>query len=260
MDLLRGSLGPSGGQALEVGLAHALLRRVGRGLAAPAVRVYRPTSPVVAFGRRDTLRPGFPAALRAVREAGFTPVVRAPGGHAVAYTANSVIVDHVGRDPGFLSGMDERFRGYAELWAELLRERGVDSRIGAVPGEYCPGEHSVNARQRVKLVGTAQRMIRGAWLFSAVAVVDDAELVRPLLTEVYRCLELPFAPESVGAIREEAPGVSPEELEEAVIAAYSERFGLVAARYGSGLLSEAEQLLGEHLPPPVSGRSEQEPA
>lgn len=246
MDLLRGALETTDDQATEVGLAHALVRRVGRGEAGPAVRVYRPSAPVVAFGRRDTLRPGFDSALRAVREAGFTPVVRAPGGRAVAYTTNSLVVDHVGQDPGFLSGMDERFRGYAELWAEVLRGQGVDARIGAVPGEYCPGEHSVNAGDRVKLVGTAQRMIRGAWLFSAVAVVDDAELLRPVLTEVYRSLDLPFAPESVGDVREEEPHVSLDALEEAVISAYDERFGLVPGDVDDELLDETGKLLDEH--------------
>ncbi|SDQ24675.1 lipoate--protein ligase family protein [Actinopolyspora saharensis] len=246
MDLLRGALETTDDQATEVGLAHALVRRVGRGAAGPAVRIYRPSAPVVAFGRRDTLRPGFDAALRAVRDAGFTPVVRAPGGRAVAYTANSLVVDHIGQDPGFLSGMDERFRGYAELWTEVLRRRGVDARVGAVPGEYCPGEHSVNAGGRVKLVGTAQRMIRGAWLFSAVAVVDDAELLRPVLAEVYRHLDLPFDPESVGSVREEAPNVALDELEQAVINAYDERFGLVPADVDEELLDDTGKLLDEH--------------
>ena len=30
--------------------------------------------------------------------------------------------------------------------ASALRGLGVDAHVGAVPGEYCPGDHSVNAR------------------------------------------------------------------------------------------------------------------
>ncbi|MGP4020679.1 lipoyl protein ligase domain-containing protein [Saccharopolyspora sp. 5N708] len=246
MELFRGALGAGADQALEVAVAHAMLRRVSRGESGPALRVYQPSGPVVAFGRRDTLLPGFPAAVRAVRAAGFTPVLRAPGGRAVAYTQRSLVVDHVGPDPGYLAGMDERFVGYAELWAGVLKDHGVDAQVGAVPGEYCPGAHSVNARGQVKLVGTAQRLVRGAWLFSAVAIFDDAEVLRPLLTEVYRHLEVPFDDDSVGSLREEVPALRLDGFEAAVIAAYDERFGLDPAPLNEDLLARAQDLADGH--------------
>jgi len=37
-----------------------------------------------------------------------------------------------------------------------------------VPGEYCPGEFSINDGHGHKLIGTAQRLVRGAWLFGTV--------------------------------------------------------------------------------------------
>ncbi len=156
------------------------------------------------------------------------------------------MVDHVGPDPGYLAGMDERFVGYAELWAEVLRGHGVGAQVGAVPGEYCPGAHSVNARGRVKLVGTAQRMVRGAWLFSAVAIFDDAEVLRPLLTDVYRHLGLPFDDDSVGSVVAESPGVSLDDFEAEVLAAYDERFGLVPTPLSDDLLDRARDLAGDH--------------
>jgi lipoate-protein ligase A len=246
VELFRGALGVGVDQALEVAVAHAMLRRVSRGESGPAVRVYRPGTRVVAFGRRDTLLPGFPAAVRAVREAGFTPVLRAPGGRAVAYTERSLVVDHVGPDPGYLAGMDERFVGYAELWAGVLRNHGVGAQVGAVPGEYCPGAHSVNARGQVKLVGTAQRMVRGAWLFSAVAIFDDAEVLRPLLTDVYRLLELPFDDDSVGSVVAESREVSLDDFEAEVVAAYDDRFGLVPTPLTEDLLARARDLAADH--------------
>ncbi|GAA0530872.1 hypothetical protein GCM10011581_28360 [Saccharopolyspora subtropica] len=246
MELYRGALDAGADQALEIAVAHAMLRRVSRGESGPALRVYRPGARVVAFGRRDTLLPGFPAAVDAVRAAGFTPVLRAPGGRAVAYTERSLVVDHVGPDPGHLAGMEERFVGYAELWAGVLVEHGVAAQIGAVPGEYCPGAHSVNARGRVKLVGTAQRMVRGAWLFSAVAIFDDADLLRPLLTEVYRCLDLPFDGESVGSVHDEASGLSLEHFEAAVVDAYHERFGLIPTDLPEQTLARARDLVDDH--------------
>ncbi|RCW39708.1 lipoate-protein ligase A [Halopolyspora algeriensis] len=246
MDLYRGALDADTGQALEVAVAHAFVRLAGQGESGPVLRVYRPTAPVVAFGRRDTLRPGFDAAVEIVNKAGFTPVVRAPGGRAVAYTENSLVVDHIGTAPDSLSGKDDRFSGYADLWGEVLREQGVDAHTGSVPGEYCPGAYSVNARGRVKLVGSAQRILRRAWLFSAVAVFDGADVLRPLLAEVYDALELPFDGDSVGSIRTEAPGLTLASLEEAVLDAYDHHFGLTSADLDENVLATARQLLDDH--------------
>ncbi|MGH3516491.1 MAG: lipoate--protein ligase family protein [Haloechinothrix sp.] len=246
MDLLHGALGSGGDQALVLAVAHALVRRVSRGESGPVIRVYRPDAPVVAFGRRDSLLPGFAAAVRAARDAGFTPVVRPQGGRAVAYTEQSVVVDHVSPYPDFPSGMDERFTTYGELWSGVLREHGVDARVGAVPGEYCPGAYSVNARGQVKLVGTAQRLVRRAWLFSAVAIFDGADALRPLLTEIYRILELPFDTSSVGSVHTEAPGLSLDRLEEAIIAAYDNRFGVAPASLGEQVMNAARKVVDDH--------------
>ncbi|WP_461157002.1 lipoate--protein ligase family protein [Saccharopolyspora tripterygii] len=246
MELLRGPLGVAGDQAWEVATAHAMLRRISEGESSAVLRVYRPDARVVAFGRRDSLLRGFPEAVAVAREAGFTPVLRAPGGRAVAYTENSLVVDHAGPDQGRLAGMDERFVGYAELWSGVLAAHGVDAQVGAVPGEYCPGAHSVNARGRVKLVGTAQRMVRGAWLFSAVAILDDADVLRPLLTEIYRALDLPFDDDSVGSIADEAPGGSVAGFEDSLIAAYDREFGLSPAALPEELLTRAKALVDDH--------------
>ncbi|SDK77429.1 Lipoate-protein ligase A [Actinopolyspora mzabensis] len=246
MELYHGALGADTSQSFEVALAHALVRRASDGAAGSALRVYRPTTPTVAFGRRDTLRPGFPEAVALVRDAGFTPVVRAPGGRAVAYTEDSLVVDHIAAEADSLSGMEERFDGYARLWAGLLAEYGVDARVGAVPGEYCPGAHSVNARGRVKLVGTAQRILRRAWLFSAVAVFDGDEVLRPLLTEVYRALGLDFDGDSVGSIRAEAPEADLETFESGLLDAYEDRFGLDRVSLDESALQAARALDDDH--------------
>ena len=222
MHVIRGVLARSAEDgALDVAVAHELLRRVGRGELGELLRIYRPAFRTVAFGRRDTLLPGFPAAARAARDAGFIPVIRAPGGRCVAYTERALIVDHVCPDPDSFTGMDLRFRAFGALWAELLRAHGIDARVGEVPGEYCPGSFSVNARGRAKLVGTAQRVVRGAWLFSAVLVHDDADLLRPLLDAIYRSLGLPFDPASVGSVRHERPDLALDTLEDALLGVYT---------------------------------------
>jgi octanoyl-[GcvH]:protein N-octanoyltransferase len=248
VDLLRGPLPDSadGDQTGEVAMAQAMLRAVSRGDAGPLLRLYRPTGPAVAFGRRDVRQPGFDDAVAAVRRAGFTPCVRAPGGRAVAYTEHALVVDHVGPDPDWPSRLEARFAEFGALWANVLRGFGVDARLGEVPGEYCPGSHSVNARGVVKLVGTAQRMVRGAWLFSAVLVLDGAPVLRPLLREVYDALELPFADRSVGSLADEVPGLAAETVEKAVLAAYDQAYGLTPVSPPAGLVAEARALLDGH--------------
>ncbi len=238
--------GSAGGGALDVTVAHELVRRAGRGELDEVLRIYRPASPTVAFGRRDTLLPGFPAAVKAARDAGFAPVIRAPGGRCVAYTEQALIVDHVRADPDSFTGLDARFRTFGALWADLLRVRGVDARIGEVPGEYCPGSFSVNARGRTKLVGTAQRVVRGAWLFSAVLVYDGAEVLAPLLGRIYRSLGLPFDPASVGAVRLEAPDLTLDDLEEAVLTGYADRSAPIGVELTGEVLAAATARLDDH--------------
>lgn len=206
---------------------------------------------MVAFGRRDTLLPGFAEAADVARGAGFVPVVRAPGGRAVAYTDAALVLDHVVPDPVVPLGLETRFRAFGEMYAAALRDLGVDARVGEVPGEYCPGAHSVNARGVVKLVGTAQRVVRGAWLFSAVVVVDDASVIRPLLTEVYARLGQPFDAGSVGAVRNEARSldvgrVDVERVEAALLAAYRRTEVLEPVELDSETLALAEALAADH--------------
>ena len=196
MRLLRGALA-EGDSALELALARAMVTQARLGRIEESLRIYRPASAVVVFGRRDTLLPGFPGAVGAAREAGFEPVVRATGGRAVAYTRAALVLDHVRHEAGSTGGQDVRFAEFGQRFVDLFRGFGVDARLGAVPGEYCPGAHSVNARGVEKLVGTAQRMVPGAWLFSSLVVVGDEDRLRPVLAEVYRCLDQDFD-ESLG--------------------------------------------------------------
>jgi len=140
-----------------------------------ALRVYQPTRPAVVFGRRDTRLPGFAAAVEVAHEAGFETAVRAVGGRAVAYTQAAVVADLVGHEPAAIQHQDWRFSTYGDRLADALGTLGIDARVGAVPGEYCPGVHRINARGVSKLLGTAQRVIRDSWLFSVLAVVGDQE-------------------------------------------------------------------------------------
>ncbi|GAA0928914.1 hypothetical protein GCM10009554_10870 [Kribbella koreensis] len=219
MRLSSGAL-PGGDEAMELAVAHALVRQASTGDLTEALRIYRPTAPVVVFGRRDTRLPGFAAAVRSARAAGFEPLVRAVGGRPVAYTPQALVIDHVKHEPLAPDGLETRFQHFGDLYAELLRDSGIDARVGAVPGEYCPGAHSVNARGTVKLIGTGQRVIRNAWLFSTLIILGDDAQLRPLLTDIYRHLDLPFDAASVGSLTSERPDLDTTTFEQHITTAY----------------------------------------
>jgi octanoyl-[GcvH]:protein N-octanoyltransferase len=204
--------------ALEVAVAHALVEQVNEGAFDSVVRVYRP-APTLAFGRLDRLRPGFGDAVAAARAHGFSPVLRAPGGHAVAYHEGCLGIDELRGEPDPIAGMHSRFAATGSVLADALRSLGVDARVGPVPREFCPGEFTVNARGAVKLVGTAQRVLRHASLLAASVAVTGADRLRAVLVDVYAALELDMDPATVGAVADEV-SVSVDEVERAVLGAY----------------------------------------
>jgi octanoyl-[GcvH]:protein N-octanoyltransferase len=246
--------------ALEVAVSHALVERVSAGELGAVLRIYRP-APTLAFGRLDRLRPGFGAAVAAAREHGFEPVVRAPGGHAVAYHEGCLVVDEIvpERDP--IAGMQDRFARSGERLAEALRTVGVDARVGRIAGEFCPGDFTVSAGG-VKLVGTAQRVIRHGSLLAASVAVSGGDALRDVLVDVYAALELDWDPATAGAIER----VGPDAVEDAVAGAYewaltpasldAETLALAArleAQHGvEGVADETEALLHKRRPPLAS--------
>jgi octanoyl-[GcvH]:protein N-octanoyltransferase len=203
--------------ALEVAVSHALVERVNEGALGPVLRIYRP-APTLAFGRLDAIAPGFAAAAAAARAHGFEPVVRAPGGHAVAYHDGCLVVDELIAADDPIAGLQDRFARSGEWLAEALRTLGVDARVGRIDGEFCPGDFTVSARGRVKLVGTAQRVVRHASLLAASVAVTDGAALRAVLTDVYAALELDWHPATAGAIEDDVPGVTLDAVEQAILA------------------------------------------
>ncbi len=233
----------------DAALGPALLARTVASGGPALLRVYSP-APTLAFSRRDTHAPGFADAVRAARRHGFTPVVRAPGGRAAAYHRAALVLDHVSPDPDPHTGSRTRFEQVASRLARALRGLGVDARVGAVPGEYCPGEFSVNAAGRRKLVGTAQRVVRGGWLFGVVVLVADPDPVRAVLEEVYPYLGLPWDPATVGAVSDSVPGITTAAVEAAVLDTYASISRLVPAPWPHDALGQARAELGRYRPPP----------
>jgi lipoate-protein ligase A len=164
----------------------------------------------------------------------------------VAYTSAALVVDHVRQEAGSTGGQDVRFAEFGQRFVDLFRGLGVDARLGAVPGEYCPGAHSVNARGVEKLVGTSQRMVPGAWLFSSLIVVGDESRLRPVLAEVYRCLGQDFDESSVGSLSREVPGLDADTVEASVVDAYRGGGPAATVPVDTDLLELARNLVPQH--------------
>ena len=249
--------GPPLHPADDVGAGPALLRdAVARGQGG-WLRVYRP-APTVAFSRRDALHAGFQRAVQASTEHGFTPVLRAPGGRAAAYHEGALCIELVVADADASNGSTRRFEELADVLLEVLRSFGVDARVGAVPDEYCPGRHSVNGAGRVKLAGTAQRVVRGGWFLGAVLLVDGAGPVRGVIDPVYEALGLRCDVATIGSVSELCSGVEIDDVTAVLLAALARRLPLEAAHHPFDLLSRARAAALEHPAlehPALAGRA-----
>jgi lipoate-protein ligase A len=241
--LLEGRAGED--PVLDLALATALLGQVASGRRGPVIRVYRP-APTVAFGRRDSFLEGFERAAAAATSAGFTPAIRSAGGRAAAYHSECLVIDELVPAGDAMAEVDARFAAEAESQAQALRDLGIDARVGEVPGEYCPGRFSVNARGETKLIGAAQRIVSGAWLFSTVVVVGARAPVRAVLEQVYAALGLDWDPASVGSIADELPGATVEQVQAALLAPVARRYRLERSVVTESERRAAQELLGRH--------------
>ena len=180
------------------------------------LRVHSPR-PTAAFSRLDSLAAGFPAAEEAARVHGFAPVIRPAGGRLAAYHEGALVLDLVARHGQARGDYRERFAVLGERVAAGLRTLRVPAQLGPVPGEYCPGEFSVNAGGATKIVGTAQRITRYGYLFSTVVLVTDPEPVREVLVDAYAALGMDWRPASVGCVADHVPGVGVADVERALL-------------------------------------------
>jgi len=244
-----------GRPAFETAVSRALLLRVGAGEARETFRLHR-TDPVLAFSPRDRRRPGFARAAAAAREAGFTPVLRLAGGHAAAFHEGTLGFAWSRPIGHWSEGLAERFEEMAAIQVAALRRLGVDARMGAVAGEYCPGEHSVNAGGRAKLCGTGQRLVPGAAHVGGVITVSGSRRLRDVLVPVYDALGLELDAGTVGSVADEIAGISCEDVERALVQELASRFELVSGRPDRATRTRAAALEAEHaIAPPGPARA-----
>jgi octanoyl-[GcvH]:protein N-octanoyltransferase len=228
-------------------VSETLLLRVAAGELGETFRLHRPAREL-AFSKQDRAAEGFATAVETARELGFEPVVRLAGGRAALFHEGTLAIAWASPAERPVEGTHERFRRLAELVTRSLRNLGVDAHIGEVPGEYCPGAWSINARHRTKLVGIGQRMIRGAAHCGAVIVVSDSRLVRETLEPVYEALNLNWNPATTGAVEDEIGPTTLDVVEAAVIAELEKQYELVETQLDAQTLERAHGLEASHRP------------
>jgi len=200
----------------------------------------------VAFAKRDAVAPGYEEAVRAAREHGFEATLRLAGGRAAIFHDGTMEIGHAVPDEEPRAGIHERFERTARRLVGALARVGVDARVGEVPGEYCPGRYSVNARGAVKLAGIGQRLVGGGSHTGVVLVVDGEQRINGVLGPVYEALGLDWDPRATGSVRSETASASWERVRDAIVTEYAREYDIVEAELDRATLELAKGLAAEH--------------
>lgn len=244
--------------AYDTAVSRALMLRVAAGEEPETFRLHGPGA-TLAFGRQDLREPGYPAAVGVARAAGFAAVQRLAGGRAAVFHPDTLAFSHEVPDPAPRRGIHERFFAISDLMRAALRRLGVDARVGEVPGEYCPGAYSINARGTRKIVGMGQRLVTGAAHVGGVVVAAGSDRVRHVLVPVYAALGIPWQPSSVGSVEDEIGPISADVVVEAIIDELALRYDLVDGHFNRETLQLAEALEADHLVTPSFGELTERP-
>lgn len=217
LDLIRTSFpdDPAAGPAL----ARLLLEQVASGQRGPTLRIAR-TGPAVAFGRRDTVSPGYREAATRGVEMGYPGIARISGGRATAYVGETLVLGLTlpDREPARRTG--QRFDLVAGTILSALGRLGLDASVGRLPGEYCPGDHSIILSREVKVAGLGQRMVSRAAHVGVVMTVSGAAELREVLVPVYGALGLELDPDTAGALDAGGKRLAMEDVEQALVTAF----------------------------------------
>jgi lipoate-protein ligase A len=232
---------------LDVAISHSILTAVADGDLGATLRLHTPGS-VVAFGRADRVTPGYRAAIQAAEAHGFTAVGRLAGGRAAVFHEQTLAFSLAQPVAEPRTGIRDRFEMIATLMADAFENLGVDARVGEVPGEYCPGEWSVNVAGTTKVMGVGQRLVRGAAHIGGVVVVDRGHRIRDVLIPVYRALGIDWDPRTAGSLADRSPGLTNELVAKSIEARFARSFQLVESALQPEIVDRAMTLADDHLP------------
>jgi len=233
---------------LDTALSRALLLAASAGEIPETFRLNRPGR-VVAFGKRDTISPQYPAAVAAARAGGYQAVERLAGGRAAVFHEGTLAFSWAIPDPAPRSGITTRFEMLSDLMVRAFSRLGIDAGVGELQGEYCPGSYSVHAGGTIKLMGVGQRLTRGAAHIGGVVVVSHSQALRDILIPVYAALDLDWDPATAGAIQDVVPGVTLQETADAILGELALSRNLLAGSFSPETLQKGRELVSDHVAP-----------
>lgn len=231
--------------SFDTAVSHALLRLVAAGELGESLRLYRPDS-IVAFGKRDAISQGFRAAVRSATRAGYSSVIRMAGGRAAVFHEDTIAFAWTIPSRAPRDDITERFERLSALLAGALRDLGADARIGEVPGEYCPGEFSINLGGSTKVMGVGQRLVAGAAHVGGVVVVDGGQRIADVLVPVYADLGLEWDPATSGDLASAVPGITGDAVRRAILRSFEAIADLETGRIPEAVLDRARELEPQH--------------
>lgn len=222
---------------LDTALSQAILSAVSRGEMPATLRLYVPGREV-AFGKRDTIGPEYSEAVATAAAAGFAAVERLAGGRAAVFTEHTIAFSLALPDEDPRTSIHTRFRHISDLIVAVFGRLDVDANIGEVPGEYCPGDFSVNHDGRIKLMGVGQRLAKHAAHVGGVIAVNRTDLLLRALVPVYRALRLEWRPTTAGSLGD-VRHVSNDDVMAALRREFQARYRITKSRIGADIVEAA---------------------
>ncbi|NIA24291.1 MAG: lipoate--protein ligase family protein [Gammaproteobacteria bacterium] len=232
---------------LDTAISHALLLQVARRERESVLRLHKPGS-VVAFGRRDAVHPGYRRAVAAALASGFGAVERLAGGRAAVFHPGTIAFSWTVPVDDPRAGINERFQEISTIMVDAFRVLGADAHVGEVPGEYCPGAHSVNIGGTRKVMGVGQRIVSGAAHIGGVVVVSGGDQVAEVLIPVYEALCIEWNPATSGDLCSATPGITTADVQRAILDQFEAGYTLEPARLDEATLALASELEPLHRP------------
>ena len=233
--------------AMDVAVSRAVLDAVAAQRLGPVFRLHVPGR-ILAFGRADRVQAGYAHAVNAARAHRFAPVERLAGGRAAVFHEATLAFSLAEPDEAPRERIKERFDFVSGIIANAFRNLGLDARVGEIPGEYCPGEWSINLDGRSKVMGVGQRLVRGAAHVGGVVVVDDAASIRDVLIPVYRSLRLDWDPRTTGALADRSPGMHTGIVAQSIIEELSRHRDVRRGELPLEVVHAAKSAREQHLP------------
>ncbi|MFQ5966729.1 MAG: biotin/lipoate A/B protein ligase family protein [Acidimicrobiia bacterium] len=236
---------------MDTAISAIILRQVGSGSRPETLRIHQPGKNV-AFGRREIHLSGYQEAVDIARGLGFEATERLAGGRAAIFHPGTIAISWAIPSDEPRRGIEDRFEEISRYVSSALKNIGVNAQIGEVPGEYCPGQHSISVGGRHKIFGVGQRISSGASHMGGVLVVDGADLIRSVLEPVYEALDFTWRPETTGDIRGAGVTTDYGEIVASLIAAFEQTYRIEESALDSDTMAHASRAAERYLSPKSS--------